>query len=271
MSTLFGTGTHTATLRDRVEALTAGGPPYDTNIISSPTGSYNTNNWAASLDWTGINWNSNKAGTLITSDVVLSAAHFGAIPNPLIFTDAAGNQYSRNIVSATNIGGGTDVRLSKLDSPLPSNIAVYALPDPSLVYNDMRGGLAVYTEQTRGAYVGCIRPRIDEFFDLDEDPTTDTSLWKNVGGTFPLVGGDSGHPAFILGSSNRMILTCTWWLANASCVYLGDSALQTSIQNAITNTLLSSTTITTAGIEQLVITETERVCHRNVTPTLPPI
>ena len=181
--------------------------------------------WTDSFDWSGVNWASSKAGTAITPDIVVSAAHFGSIPEPLQFVTEDGTVITRSVIDAINVG--TDVRVSRLNEPLPSEVKIYQLPDPSISYSELEGGLSIYTNRERTAHAGVISPIGGQLADLNQDSSIPSNLWDE------LEGGDSGSPAFILGSNNEEVLFTTWWFASESGPYYGDSDIQLASNNAI--------------------------------------
>ena len=181
--------------------------------------------WTDDFDWSGVNWASQKAGTAITPDIVVSASHFGGIPNSLEFITEDGTVITRSVIGAVNVGN--DVRVSRLNEPLPSEVKIYQLPDPSISYSELEGGLSIYTNRGRTAHAGVISPISGKLADLNRDTSIPSNLWDE------LEGGDSGSPAFILGSNNEEVLFTTWWFNSESGPYYGDSDIQLAINNGI--------------------------------------
>ena len=187
--------------------------------------------WTDSFDWSGVNFASAKAGTAITPDIVVSAAHFGTLPSPLEFVTAEGQIISRSVIGQVDVGN--DILVSRLNEPLPENVKIYQLPDPNVSYSDLVGGLAIYTNRGYTAQAGAIAPS-GNLANLDFDPTIPTALWDE------LESGDSGSPSFIIGSNNEEVLFSTWWFNNESGPYYGDLDNQIAITDAIDQ--LGSTT-----------------------------
>ena len=219
-------------LRERIESLLSND---DINPEVRIFNQYpqRTATWTDNFDWSGVNWEHPKAGTAITSDIVVSATHFGNIPNPLKFVTDDGTVVSRSVID--NVDVGNDVLVSRLSQPLPSEVKIYSLPDPSIDYSELEGGLSIYTNRNRTAQAGLIASSSNKKANLDRDSNIPDVLWDE------LEGGDSGSPAFILGSNNDEVLFTTWTLANETGPYYGNLDIQSNISDAIEQ--LGSSTI----------------------------
>lgn len=166
--------------------------------------SYNQNAYL-DVDMSGVH-HGRKSGTLVSPDIVISAQHFGALPNPLTFIAPDGTKHVRNIIGARLVPGSLDMRMSRLDSPLPPEIATYKLPDPDFNLGDVRTAPVIMLEQNSNMHIGRVHPDAGEdasYATIIKDKGKFGKLYKN------LVGGDSGHPAFFV-SGEDLVLVTTW-------------------------------------------------------------
>ena len=192
------------TLRSDFVAVVNDASPNDAQMSIIDNGQYNEQAYI-DVDMSGVH-HGPKSGTLVSPDIVVSAQHFGALPNPITFIAPDGTKHVRNIVSAKLVPGSLDLRLSKLDSPLPNNIATYKLPDPDFNMGDVRTAPVLMLEQNDNMHIGQISPKagIDaEYATVIKDKGKFGKLYKD------LVGGDSGHPGFFI-SQGEPILATTW-------------------------------------------------------------
>lgn len=109
----------------------------------------NQNSWTSSLDFSGVsNWNdfswNRRAGTLVTPQfMVLATHHQLEIGATVSFTDRQGKIEKRKITDIRYIGGGSDIEVAKLDSPLPEDrFKVYPIFD----YQEFMKNVAINDE-----------------------------------------------------------------------------------------------------------------------------
>lgn len=223
--------------------------------IEAGTNTYATDCWGSSLDWSGVSWQKWQAGTLICDNIVLSARHFPLAFSNIAFTHPTTGQQTchtiideRGTTGITGAGPDTDMLIGLIDPPAPAWAKRYPLPDPSIGASQFVNSLVIYTDpgnNTTGSYderkygVGKVVSAGNQGgkfllrWGVDEDKfDTDTFLG------FAEVR-DSGHPVFLLGPGNKMVLAGLHWFTNASSWY-GEQISQTTLQNEIDAMLLAN-------------------------------
>jgi len=185
----------------------------------------NTNNWTASLDWTGVsNWNSDggsrKAGVAITPYHTAHAWHAGYTPqvgSTLRFVDQAHNIVNRTVVARTRVGL-TDIGLVRLNEPLPTSIKVYSvLPSDWADYSpaqSLKGVIAVVFDQEEKTLAKQILNVSSQGFfgAISHSPTeafaTSSAVYPTL--TEALITGDSGNPFFIVLTGEPILMGCVY-------------------------------------------------------------
>ncbi|SFV62464.1 hypothetical protein MNB_SM-4-1782 [hydrothermal vent metagenome] len=162
---------------------------------------FSTDNWASQFDFTGIAWNSIKAGALVTNQHIIVVAHFArGVGQKVYFYTKDGVKIVRTVVALKYLSKYDstiiDGCIEKLDAPLPDTIKVYPLIDPSGLgdFSSLEDAPSVYSDQRRKLFAGKITH-------LDT-PKTMMWLWKNPKVDEIMfhnsVGGDSGSPMFFI-------------------------------------------------------------------------
>jgi hypothetical protein len=198
----------------------------------------NTESWVADIDLTCLSpWNSSgdsalalatgldmgafRAGTLIGSDCILHAAHYG-IPwqwymvNPpattIRFVTSDNRVITRSVVAWRKIGM-TDFLIAKLSSPISTNDCRPALLLPENetdfmpygnYYDELRPGL--FIDQRENAHVGNLIILNTYSHYRASTNATRSLYWK-----FPIVG-DSGSPMLLIAPTGLPIITGTFYL-----------------------------------------------------------
>ncbi len=131
---VLATNTFASKVNAELEALVNGPGKGDFNIYQSMDSSLggalkiNTNSWTSKLDFTGVmtwqdEWkDARKAGTLIAPSFMIQADHlgFGFYPGRIVrFADKEGKVEERTVVDY-RVVPGTDIHITKLNSPLPA-------------------------------------------------------------------------------------------------------------------------------------------------------
>ena len=193
-------------------------------------------NWTANLDFTGVAWDSPRAGVLVHPRYVLFASHFQRrTGETLVFHDRTGRPHRRRLLKKKTIHrvGTPDVTVGQLDLPVPNSITHYAVLPPGYDYRLLNGAKFVVTDYARRVHLFRIN-RVQQ------------SGYEQVGGRKGigtdihsdwhkhLVPGDSGHPAFLV-IQGRLVLLSTLkgggWASQGP--FYGGPTLQNAIVRAI--------------------------------------
>jgi hypothetical protein len=204
----------------------------------------NTNFWGASLDTTCVGvWNSTPDGfqtnnnnrracVLISSNVVLFAAHYPCIVGSTNRWLTTNNVVVSRIITATNADriAGTDLAIGLLNSPIPTNQVTPALvlgdswtkQFPSLAVGQPVMGF----NQSYQAFVFTVRNLLVNGLSVFTAPTS--ALEQPFGGS--VASGDSSKPVLMFVNGKPVIL-CTWHFVNAGDAVTGHT---TNLNDAIT-------------------------------------
>ncbi len=194
-------------------------------------------NWTRNLDFTGVAWDSAKAGTLIHQQYVVFASHFPRrLGEELTFHDREGVVVKRRIASKKIIHRvrTPDVTVARLDRPVPETIAHYPMLPLGHNYRPVLvGAPLIVTDKQRQVHLFRInRLERQGYEELGARPGMGRELaaaWRER-----LEKGDSGHPAFIL-INGRLILVSTLkgggWASKGP--FFGGRRLQTAIVAAM--------------------------------------
>ncbi len=184
-----------------------------------------SNNWAGSLDLTGVSWNNARTATLVSPSHVVMAAHFIRPADvPVMFHDKNGNPHERFIAGVRNLSQVGDVAVAKLNRPLPPEVRHYRFVTPEM---SVTGRPVLITDQTRTVSIHRIARVSGRHIGFDYHPTLDPAYRRN------LIVGDSGNPTFLLESGElRLLQTHTTGGPGAGPFY-GDPGIQAAIRDAI--------------------------------------
>jgi hypothetical protein len=203
----------------------------------------NTNFWGASLDTTCVGiWNSTsdafqtnnntrRACVLISSNVVLFAAHYPCVVGSTNRWLTTNNVVVSRTITATNVAriAGTDLGIGLLNSPIPTNLITPALvlgdswtnQFPSLAVGQPVMGF----NQAYQAFVFTVRTLLANGVSVFTAPTT--ALEQPFGGS--VASGDSSKPVLMFVNGKPVIL-CTWHYVNAGDAVTGHT---TALNDAI--------------------------------------
>lgn len=235
-------------------------------------GSRNTNCWIKPFNPTCI---IRGLGTLIAPSVVLTNEHYryeqGAVANAVALD---GTIYTRQVLASKNVGLGnavdgykTDLAVSRLDSPLPSDIQPalfmpwdYANYLPNIAVNGLP---AVQIDAEQKALIARWY-LISTYFNWFDKPTD--KPW--VPFYEPIIAGDSSHGSFVpilQGSTVRLVLVETHTSAHGGPDVARNIA---AIQSAILALGLSET-ISTADLSAFNVGASTVIPPTPTTPILP--
>ncbi|MGD1019333.1 MAG: hypothetical protein ABSA12_08430 [Verrucomicrobiia bacterium] len=203
----------------------------------------NTNFWGASLDTTCVGvWNSTADGfqtdnnnrracVLISSNVVLFAAHYPCVVGSTNRWLTTNNVVVSRTITATNAApiAGTDLAIGLLNNPIPTNLITPALvlgdswtnQFPSLAVGQPVMGF----NQSYQASVFTVRNLLANGVSMFAAPTT--ALEQPFGGL--VASGDSSKPVLMFVNGKPVIL-CTWHFVNAGDAVTGHT---TALNDAI--------------------------------------
>ena len=155
--------------------------------------------------------NGQGGGVLVTPQDVLLADHFTASwanGVDVMFLGKSGATYTRKIVDSR--WGTGDIRLCRLDSPLPGDVSVAKVfgSDIATRLPTINKGFAIYTSG-QGRRIGVRYADVgvsgDGLTNYDTNPYTGgKDPWW-----YPLVAGDSGSPGFVF-VNNEYVVLCVW-------------------------------------------------------------
>ena len=196
-------------------------------------------NWTRQLDLTGIAWNGEAAGTLITPRHVVFARHYQwKLGRPLVFHDREGNAVRRTLVRKRAIRGRLvdDIMIGVLDKPVPPGIKIYKLfPPASYGRYSLLGTRAVLTNRHRQVVIREInaisrghsrgRPgHLVRFRAASGIPAfAQPQLTK----------GDSGHPGFLIYRGDLVLLETLTYGGFGRGPFYGSPEYQREIQRIL--------------------------------------
>lgn len=181
--------------------------------------------WLSKLDFSGVSQNFYTAGTLIHPQYIVLAKHMskskGSRYSKTVFHDRRTGKYverevvdHRDVVyTDPNYGKpgmvvevNTDVRVCKLNAPVPPGVRHYPLLPPGLPYGKLLEGARVLVlDKDRKVHIMEIAEiatdEVANFACASRQPKrTDLRWWKEM------VRGDSGHPSFLYYEGNLVLL-----------------------------------------------------------------
>jgi hypothetical protein len=166
-----------------------------------------SDNWLRGFDFSGVAWDSTRAGTLITPRHVIMAKHYPrAVGSKLTFHLPNGDPLVRTLVDRQSLSI-TDVSIGLLDEPA-TGCAVYPIMAPGYDWEKaLYGAYGFVCDQERKVLLYQLTQFNDLFVGLRGSDDTTPAFMRE-----PLISGDSGHPAFFPYGNNQLILlTCHWF------------------------------------------------------------
>ena len=183
--------------------------------------------WSRSFDMSGVSFNEKMTLTLVTRRHVIMASHYRRKPgDKVVFHNRMGMRVERNLVGVIGVVG--DVAVGLLDSDVPPDLKVYALPAPREDFSLLKGTTAAVTGQNRRIFFHEI-DRVGSTSIAFRHPKVTKHGWgKN------LVKGDSGNPSFFI-SKGELVLIETHTSGGAgSGPFYGSPLIQEKLSAAIT-------------------------------------
>jgi hypothetical protein len=227
---------------------------------------WNSKFWGASLgfdQFSGVGWNSDRAGVLVTPQHILAAKHYPLKPGrPVSFYGKDGRFLGTRKVapaaegSPSNIKLANDVMVAKLERPAPAGARIYPLPDPAthearkawgllpkpqlplLIATDWKNPSPPNPDGspakkkwvvTRSAHVARLAPSRGDILQWTYGATGEPAVHPSYHETVNF--GDSSHPLFWV-SKSGLVLASTFSGTNSGPDY-GSPVVQAAIQRAI--------------------------------------
>ena len=183
--------------------------------------------WSRSFDMSGVSFNEKMTLTLVTRRHVIMASHYRRKPgDKVVFHNRMGMRVERTLVGVIGVVG--DVAVGLLDSDVPPDLKVYALPAPREDFSLLKGTTAAVTGQNRRIFFHEI-DRVGSTSIAFRHPKVTKHGWgKN------LVKGDSGNPSFFI-SKGELVLIETHTSGGAgSGPFYGSPLIQKKLSAAST-------------------------------------
>ena len=211
---------------------TIGNPTADKKRLFS---SYNSakaeraGGWSRGLDFSGVAWDTKRAGTLLHPRIAIVAKHYPrAKGSNITFHNRRGNPETRVIVKTATLKT-TDIQVLLLDSPL-RDCAIYKLLPTNYDWGQaLLGSFILATDRERKLHLHTLsRSMLDH-------------IGHHGGGVPPilyekLISGDSGHPSFLAYGNNNLVLLGLHWTAHSDSSLISE-AVQTELRNVAINLL----------------------------------
>ena len=199
-------------------------------------------NWTQTLDFSGIAWDHDTAGTLITDQYMVYARHFARpVGWPVVFTDRNGETVTRTVEAQEfiwfdNVEVRSDIMVVRLNAPVPDTVAVYRLVPGDLEPERLLGAKVLNTYRQRIVY----QSEVSRFQLFDHDSEVVTTR-RNADVIHPdwdhlVTNGDSGHPNFLVLNGELLLFsTHTFTGPGSKGPYLGGLGNQDKLVRAMAN------------------------------------
>ena len=167
-------------------------------------------NWTRALDFSGVAWDSSKAGTLVHPQFVVFASHFQRrLGEELTFHDRLGQPVRRKIAAKVVVHTvrSPDVTVARLNLPVTERVAHYPILPAGFDYGVLSGAALLVTDKQRSVHLFRINRVSQEGF---EELGARPALGEEFGAAWQerLEKGDSGHPAFVV-IKGKLVLVST--------------------------------------------------------------
>ncbi len=171
-----------------------------------------SSNWTSQIDLTGVAWNGDRAGVLITRQHILFAKHWPRREHEwVIFHDKEGRAHWRRVTGRRLLGKGRtdDLAVARLDQPVPEQIKVYKFfPPGSFPGYTLLGARAFLTNKDRQVVLREVNSSLLGY--PGGDPAHLVRFREATGLPSalqpPLQEGDSGNPGFLLLDGEPVLL-----------------------------------------------------------------
>lgn len=195
---------------------------------------------AADLDMSGVQWGRLEAGTLVTNQHVILAAHYmPALTYTLTFTLPDGTPFTRTVVGREKLQDhsatltASDAAVVKLDSPVPAGAKIYPVLKLPSTPSDLIGATSIWTNQFREQYV--LEVNQIGVTEMWSGGPTEYSIGQQAKAGYTstaVVNNDSGHPSFIIVNREMAVIETLSTGAYKGPFY-GDAEHLDALNNAI--------------------------------------
>lgn len=188
-----------------------------------PDVSEREDNWLNGFDFSGVGWDSTRAGTLIGERHILMAKHYQRAKGSNIIFHPRGQEPVIRTVIDTKPLQFTDVAIGLLDEPAHGCAVYPILPHGS--WRELVGCYAFVTDQERKVLLYKISSMGDMCSIRGADAKTSPFYRETT------ISGDSGHPAFLPYGDNQLILLSAHWFGGHGVA--GPNLANQKIQEAV--------------------------------------
>lgn len=206
-------------------------------------------NWTEDLDFSGVAWDDNRAGTLISEQYIAYSRHFARPDGSTVrFTDRDGDLVERTITNQDfpwfeAFALKTDIQIARLNEPVPPSVTTYPLFPCHIDHQELTGAKLLLTHQLRGLGMAKISSFV--LFEYDDDNDEDTPRLPdheivtaqpdgsliNPAWAHRVIRGDSGHPNFFIIEGQLVLVSHhTFTGNNAKGPYYGGQGNHLKVQ-----------------------------------------
>ena len=217
----------------------------DQNIFSTKGTVFATDTWAAQFDFSGVGWDHVKAGTLITNQHIVVAAHYArSVGSTIKFLNKDGIIEERKIVALKTLKKYDselgDACVEKLDKPVSDKVKVYAIPKSDIT-NDLKtldGAPYIMTDQVAKAYPEKIKTlkylgneKYSVYYVVNWGKNSDYPNFMYHAAR----SGDSGNPHFLYANGELVLGSVLFGYGDGGMVshFYGFKLIQDAINQAI--------------------------------------
>ena len=217
----------------------------DQNIFVYKGTKYENDTWASQFDFTGVAWNGVKAGTLITDQHIVLAAHYlRGIGEVVQFLNSDGITEERTVIAYkflrkydAELG---DACIEKLSAPVSEKVKVYPLLKSDIT-NDLtslNGAPYIMTDKTAKAfpekilalrYAGNADYKVYNVVNWGKNSKYPSFMYHGA------VGGDSGNPHFLYMNGELVIGSVLFGYGTGGMIghFYGFQSMQDALTQAI--------------------------------------
>ena len=219
----------------------------DQKIFSTQGLVFATDTWAGQFDFTGVGWDNVKAGTLITNQHIVVAAHYArSVGSSIKFLNQDGVLEKRIIIALKYLRNYNaelgDACVEKLNEPVSDSVKVYSLPksDISDDLTTLDGAPYIMTDKYANAYP-------EKIITLRHTGNTSYKVYNVVNwgknSDYPnfmyhsAISGDSGNPHFLYAHGELVLGSVLFGYGTGGMVshFYGFKLIQDAINLAISD------------------------------------
>lgn len=202
------------------------------SFFSASENSVWSTSWLSQLDFSGVSWHVTQAGTMVTTQHMVLATHYQrAVGQTVVFQSRSGAPVPREVAANAAVPEAItylpDITVTRLDSPVPSDVFVYPVLGDLASVTALNGAPYLVSEQGRRIFwhlissVGSRRIFGKKNTDWPDD------MAKS------LISGDSGNPAFIVVEGIPVLLSTHTFAGFGAGPFYGDPQSKQEIRAII--------------------------------------